>query len=231
MEPPQPAAPAGARPPAARAPGGWTAQHTAWLLFAPPALMVGVRWLLQLAEDRQGGEPALALVPVSTTASTLELLWPAAVVLALLAAAGLVVRRLGWRRVMPVLGGAWALLWLAGTGALVQRHLNRQGLFLDAGVSAPAAAPAASAKPATPVTARVVTNQFKLPSLHGLGGTELVLQVQGLAVPHRLLIDDPKVAPLKPGDTLALQLVPGRFSGLFVTAWQAPAVSSSNRKP
>jgi len=47
--------------------------------------------------------------------------------------------------------------------------------------------------------------------------------VQGLAVPHRLLIDDPKVAPLKPGDTLALQLVPGRFSGLFVTAWQAPA--------
>jgi len=228
MSPREPAIAASPRPAAAPAPGGWTSRHTAWLLFAPPACMVGVRWLLQLAEDRQAGEPALSLVPVSTTSGVLELIWPAAVALALLVAAGLVIRRLGWRRVMPVLGVAWVLLWLAGTGALVQRHLNRQGLFLqETGASPPA--PAASA------AARVVTNQFKLPSLHGLGGTELVLQVQGLAVPHRLLIDDPKVASLKPGDTLALQLAPGRFSGLFVTGWQAPGlappVSPSNPKP
>ena len=196
------------------APSGWTSQRTAWLLFGPPAFMVAVRWLLQLADDRQRTTPALLLAPVSTTAGTLDLLWPVAVVLAVLVVAGLVLRRLGRRRVMPVLGAAWLLLWLAGSGAMLQRHLNRQGLFLQ-GMAASAAAPA------PPVTARVVTSTFKPPSLRGLGGTELVLQVGGLEIPHRLLIDDASAAALKPGDALALRLAPGRFNGLFVTGWQA----------
>ena len=190
---------------------GWTSQRTAWLLFGPPAFMVAVRWLLQLADDRQNSVPALSLSPVSTTAGTLDLLWPVALALALLVAAGLVIHRLGWRRVMPVIGAAWLLLWLAGSGALVQRHLNRQGLFLQ-GVTA--AAPA-------PVKARVVTARIKPASLRSLGGTELVLQVDGVAIPQRLLIEDASAAPLKPGDMLALQLAPGRFGGLFVTGWQA----------
>jgi hypothetical protein len=209
---------AGPKPgvPAAHAPHAWTAQHSAWLLFAPPACMVGTRWLLQLLDDRQSALPALALAPVSTAAGAGDLLWPLAVALALLAAAGLVVRRFGWRRVMPVLGAAWLILWVAGSGAMVQRHLNRQGLFLqDASASRPAML-------AAPIMARVVTNQFKPPSLRSLGGAELVLQIGGLAAPHRLLIDDASVASLKPGDTLMLQLVPGRYSGLFVTGWQAP---------
>ena len=202
--------------PAARPPAGWTSQHTAWLLFAPPAFMVGLRWLLQLADDRQNTLPALSLVPVSTTSGTLELLWPVAVVLALLVLAGLLIRRIGWRRVMPVLGAAWLALWLTGSGAMLKQHLNQQGLFLQD--MREAAAP-----PAALVAARVVTNQFKLPSLHSLGGTELVLQVDGLEIPQRLLIEDASVARLKPGNTLALQLAPGRFSGLFVTGWQAAA--------
>jgi hypothetical protein len=140
-----------------------------------------------------------------------------ALVLAVLVAAGLVIRRLGWRRVMPVIGGAWLLLWLAGSGAMLERHLNRQGLFLQ-GMNASATAP---------MMARIVTSQFKPPSLRSLGGTELVLQVAGLEIPQRLLIDDARAAPLKPGDTVALQLAPGRFSGLFVTGWQASPATDS----
>lgn len=196
-------------PPAAAS--GRAAQRTAWLLFGPPAFMVAVRWLLQLLDDRQSALPALPLAPVATTAGMLDLLWPPALGLAVLVAAGLGVRRLGWRRVMPALGAAWLLLWLAGSGALVQRHLNRQGLFLQ-GMTA--AAPA-------PVQARVVAAQVKPASLRSLGGTELVLWVGGLGVPQRLLIGDGRAATLRPGDTLALQLAPGRFGGLFVTGWQA----------
>lgn len=195
---------------------GWTSQRTAWLIFGPPAFMVAVRWLLQMMEDRENIVPALPLAPVSTTAGTLDLLWPVAVALALLVAAGLVIHRLGWRRVMPVIGAAWLLLWLLGSGAMLQRHLNRQGLVLQ-GMTA--AAPA-------PVKAWVVTTQFKPASLRSLGGTELVLQIDGLEIPNRLLIDDARAAPLKPGDTVALQLAPGRFGGLFVTGWQAALPAS-----
>ena len=176
--------------------------------------MVAVRWLLQLVDDRQSTVPALALVPVSTTTGLPDLLWPVAVVLALLVVAGGVIYRLGWQRVMPVMGAVWLLLWLAGSGAMLERHFNQQGLFLQD--------MRASASPsAAPATARVVTSKFKPPSLRSLGGTELVLQVSGLEIPQRLLIDDVRAAPLKPGDTLALQVSPGRFSGQFVTAWQA----------
>ena len=200
--------------PATAAPAGWTSQRTAWLIFGPPAFMVAVRWLLQLVDDRQSTVPALALVPVSTTTGLPDLLWPVAVVLALLVVAGGVIYRLGWQRVMPVMGAVWLLLWLAGSGAMLERHFNQQGLFLQD--------MRASASPsAAPATARVVTSKFKPPSLRSLGGTELVLQVSGLEIPQRLLIDDVRAAPLKPGDTLALQVSPGRFSGRFVTAWQA----------
>lgn len=176
--------------------------------------MVAVRWLVQLADDRQSAVPALALVPVSTTTGLPDLLWPVAVVLALLVVAGGVIYRLGWQRVMPAIGAVWLLLWLAGSGAMLERHFNQQGLFLQD--------MRASASPSTaPATARVVTSKFKPPSLRSLGGTELVLQVSGLEIPQRLLIDDVRAAPLKPGDTLALQVSPGRFSGQFVTGWQA----------
>ena len=197
----------------------WTAQRTAWLLFAPPAFMVAVRWLLQLIDDRQSALPALSLSPVSTTAGMLDLLWPVALVLALLVAAWWVIRRLGWRRIMPVAGAAWLLVWLAGSGTLLQRHLNRQGLFLQEMAASAALVEALPSQDL--VKARVVTHQFKPASLRSLGGTELVLQVGGLAIPQRLLIGDASAAPLKPGDMLALRLAPGRFSGRFVTAWRA----------
>ncbi|MDB5932181.1 MAG: hypothetical protein JWR60_3888, partial [Polaromonas sp.] len=216
--------------PAAGMPAGGSSPRTAWLLFGPPAFMVATRWLLQLAEDRQHAAPALPLAPVSTTAGTLELLWPVAVALALLIAAGWVVRRLGWRRVMPAVGAIWLLLWLAGSGALVQRHLNRQGLFLQE-PAATETAPHARNQNQTQLAARVLASQFKAPSLRGTGGTELVLQVAGQDIPHRLLIEAARAAALKPGDTLALQVAPGRFSGLFVTGWRAAPSAVPHAQP
>ena len=214
--------PAGLSPatPATGAFAGWTSHHTAWLLFGPPAFMVAVRWLLQLADDRLSTTPALSLAPVSTTSGTLDLLWPVALGLVVLVALGLLMHRLGWRRVMPVLGAVWVLLWLAGSGAMLQRHLNRQGLFLQDMA-------AAAAAPAEPIRAQVITSTFKPASLRSLGGTELVLQVAGRQVPQRLLIDDARAGALKPGDTLALRIARGRYSDFFVTGWQplAPATS------
>ena len=198
----------------------WTAQRTAWLLFAPPAFMLALRWLLQLLEDRQAAAPALPLVPVATTSGLPDLLWPATMALAMLIAVGWLVRRLGWRRSVPLAGAAWLLLWLAGSGALMQRHLNRQGLFLQSMTAGAAAS----------ITAQVIANPFKPPSLRSLGGANLVLQVSGLEVPHRLLIDDPEAVRLKPGDSLALQLATGRFNGLFVTGWR-PASNAPPAAP
>ena len=66
----------------------------------------------------------------------------------------------------------------------------------------------------------MVTAKFKPPNARSLGGTELVLQVAGVEVPQRLLLNDPRAASLKPGDALTLQLVPGRFKGQFVVGWQ-----------
>ncbi|MDQ3058250.1 MAG: hypothetical protein M3R45_01825 [Pseudomonadota bacterium] len=209
---------------------GWTAQHTAWLLFGPLAVMGGTRWILQSISDRQSATPAPPLVPVATTSGALDLLWPVAVVLALLLAAGFALRRIGWRRCLPVLGGAWLLLCLYGSAALLQRHLNREGLFLQDGLVSQEGATVSAG--AAPVMARVVASQFKKPSQRSLGGTELVLQLPGLDIPQRLLINDPQAETLKNGDALALQLVPGRFSGLFVTGWQAlPSAGTAPATP
>ncbi len=212
-------------------PARWTSLHTAWLLFAPPAVLVGLRAVLGWLSERQSATPAFPLQPLSTPSGTLELLWPIAAGLALLLALGLLLRRLGWRRAMPLVGGLWLLLWLGGSAALLQRHLNEQGLFLHDG-TVPKASPNAASGPAR-VAARVLANQFKPPSLRGAGGSELVLQMPGFDVPQRLLIDDPRARPIRPGDTLALQFSPGRFSGLFVTDWRvasatmpAPATAS-----
>lgn len=193
---------------------GWTSLHTAWLLFAPPAVLVGLRWMLQLSTDRLPGTPALPLTPVSVPSGWVDLFWPLAVAVLVLAVGALLLRRLRWRRAMPLLGLLWVLLWLGSSAALLQRHLNEQGLFLrDAAVPGTAPAPGSA-------LAQVLSSQFKPPSVRSMGGTALVLQVPGLEAPHRLLLDEPQAAQIRPGDTLALAFSPGRFRGLFVTDWQ-----------
>jgi hypothetical protein len=207
---------------------GWTSLHTAWLLFAPPAVLVGLRWVLQLSTDRLPGTPALPLTPVSVPSGWVELFWPLALAVLVLLAGGWLLRRLGGHRAASLLGLLWVLLWLGGSAALLQRHLNEQGLFLH-----DAAAPGEALRPGA-VRAQVLSSQFKPPSLRSMGGTALVLQLPGLQGPHRLLLDAPQAAQIKPGDTLALAFSPGRFRGLFVTDWQVappaanfPAVSAA----
>ena len=200
---------------------GWTSLHTAWLLFAPPAVLVGLRWVLQLSADRLPGTPALPLAPVSVPSGWVELFWPLALAVLVLLAGGWLLRRLGGQRAASLLGLLWVLLWLGGSAALLQRHLNEAGLFLR-----DAAAPGQALHTGA-VRAQVLSSQFKPPSLRSMGGTALVLQVPGLQEPHRLLLDAPQAAQIKPGDTLALAFSPGRFRGLFVTDWQvAPPVAT-----
>lgn len=192
--------------------------RTVGWVFAPPALFAALRWSVQWLADRQPTLPAPALVPVSTASGMFDLLWPVALVVAVLLLVGGVVLRLGWRRCGPALAVGWVLLWLAGSAALVQRVLNQDGLVFST------AAATGSAEATVPtVVARVLALQPKPVSLRSLGGTELVLQVADMPVPQRLLLNDPQASALKIGDGLALQLVPGRFSGLFVTDWQAAA--------
>jgi len=207
-----------------RWPARWTSLHTAWLLFAPPAVLAGLRALLEWLNGRQSVTPALPLQQIPTPSGVFALLWPVVAGLALLLAFGLLLRRLGGRRAMPLLGGLWLLLWLGGSAALLQRHFNEQGLFLH-DASAPDATPHLAST--APVAARVLANQFKPPSERGAGGSELTLQVSGLGAPRRLLLDDPRARQIRPGDTLALQFSRGRFSGLFVTDWRVASATMS----
>ncbi|AVS64225.1 hypothetical protein C8241_18100, partial [Paracidovorax avenae] len=43
------------------------ATRTAWWLFAPPAVLVGLRWLLQWYDDRWPGPAVWALAPFDGT--------------------------------------------------------------------------------------------------------------------------------------------------------------------
>lgn len=181
----------------------WVQQRTAWLVLAPPIFMVGLRSVLELLASREPQMLALPLTPVSIPGSLLGLLWPGLALLTALVLVILTLLKLGWRRVVPSVALVWVLLWLAGSATLIQRHLNQLDL---------------QALP--DVVAQTLTLQFKPPSSRGPGGTQLYLQVPGMPVPHTVLIDDPQVATLRPGDTLSLSLAQGRFSGFFVTAWQ-----------
>lgn len=185
-------------------------QRTVWWLFAPPAALVGLRWVLQWQNDRAPQLPVLPLTPFVATQDVWGLLWPVLWTLLALCAsvAGtlLAARRWGWR---PV-GRVWMVLWVAacvaGTAALLWRHLNVRGV-----------------QPLAPVQAQVLGSRILAPSARGPGGTQLVLRIDTLEPLQQVLIDDPQAAQWRPGQRLALQWARGRYSGWFVTGWQAAA--------
>lgn len=196
-------APASATTPAPR-----TSVRTAWLWFAPPAALAGLRQLLAWQTERGAQAPRLALAPFAGAQNPwawLATLGWAALVLALL---GLLAwqahRRWGVRALQRALAGAWVLACLAGAAALLQRHANVQG-----------------AQPLAPVAAQVLGSRAQAASARSTGGTLLVLRIEGLAPAQQLLLDDPQAAHWRPGQRLQLQWARGRFGGHFVTGWQA----------
>ncbi len=171
-------------------------------------LWLAVRAGLQWREARAPRAPALPLETVTTVGGTSELLWLGLAGLVALAALVWGVRRLKHPGRLGLL--AWLLLWLGGSVALLERELNRWDL-----------------QTASPVEARVLASRAVAPSPRAVGGTRLYLQVDGLVSPHSVLSDDPRLAGLRPGDGLSLDLTPGRFHGWFVTGWRLPVATPS----
>lgn len=192
-------------------------QRTAWLLFAPPAALVALRWLLQWQHDRGAQMPLLPLTPFTPPTDVFSVLAPFLWgVLALLPAVFAVrwaAQRWGWRPVQRVALVLWFALCLAGAGAALRGHLNLQ-----------------RAQSLTPVAAEVLGSRFTPPSLRGAGGTQLIVRVSGMDVPQQVLMDDPQAAHWQPGQRLLLHWARGGRSGLFVTGWLAlePPVSASS---
>lgn len=193
---------------AAGASGAVNAQRTAWVLFAPPALLVGLGWVLAWLQERGAQVVLLPLTPFEPSPDVWTVLQPA---LRVLLAALLVLvlalwarRRLGPRRTARALGVAWVALCLAGAAGLVRRDLNVRG-----------------AEPLPSVPAQVIGSRAKAPSTRGPGGTLLVLNVHSLAQPQQVLVDDPQAAGWRHGQRLVLNWSRGRYQGLFVTGWRA----------
>ena len=205
-----PSAPASAVAPArATAPvaNPGSAQRTAWVLFAPPALLVGLGWVLAWQQERGVQQVLLPLTSFEPAPEIWAVLQP---VLRVLLAGTLVLvlavwarRRVGTRRVVRALGAVWVLLCLAAAATMVRSDLNLRG-----------------AQPLPPVPAQVIGSRAKAPSTRGPGGTLLVLRVHSLKQPQQVLLDDPQAARWRPGQQLLLSWSRGRWQGLFVTGWR-----------
>lgn len=180
----------------------------AWLLFAPPAAVVGLRQWLQWETERSATVPVLALIPFAGALdpwSWLPMLgWVVLGVTIASVLARALRRRWGTRALQRTLASAWVLLCVAGAAASLWGFFNVQGL-----------------QPLAPVQAQVLGSRAQAPSVRSTGGTLLVLQVDGMAQPQQLLLDDPRAAQWPTGQPVQLQWARGRTSGHFVTGWQA----------
>lgn len=190
-------------------------QRTAWWLFAPPAGLAALRWLLQWQSERAAPSPALPLQPLAEggtlMTALMPLFWGVGVLLVLALGIAGAMRRWGGTRVRQILLWAWALLCLAGSAALLAGHLNRQAL-----------------QPLAPVQAQVLGSRPRPPSLHSVGGTELVLRLDGVDAVQHIVLNDPQAARWTPGQRIQLQRAHGRFGGVFVTHWQAEPATAPN---
>ncbi len=179
-------------------------RRTAWLLFAPLAAVVGVRWVLAWLEDRAAPSPAWPLAPFVGTQDPLGWLrplgWGVGVALALLGLGWAAWRRFGARPVRRVLGAAWVLACLAACAAQIGRHVNLRAL-----------------QPQPPVLAEVLGSRAQPPSLRSVGGTLLVLRLQGEDAVQQVLAEDPAAARWRAGQRLRVHWATGRATGRYVT--------------
>lgn len=183
-------------------------QRTAWWLFAPPAFLVGLRWVLEWQADRGLSITLLPLLPFAGAQTLPEMLWqmawPLLVLLVFVAVGVVAYRRWGARPVQRTLAIGWVLLCAAGCIALGLRYLNTHEV-----------------QPLASVQAQVLGSRIQAPSTRSIGGTQLVLRIDGVEPLQQILIDDPQAAQWAPGQHLILQWAQGRYRGWFVTGWQA----------
>lgn len=193
------------------------AQRTAWVLFAPLAAVVGLRWCLDWLAGRGGVPEAVPLLPFAGAQDPWAWLTPAATGLTGIAALVLLtwwgIRRFGAPRVGRVAAVLWLAACLAGGVAMVRRYQNVQQLA-----------------PQPTLDARVLGSRPQAASTYGPGGTLVVLEVAQVEGPQQLLVEDPQAAAWRPGQRLQLQWSSGRYSGRYVTGWQAQP-AADNRQP
>ena len=190
----------------------------AWVLFAPLALLGGLRWVLNWQQERAPAAPAWAISPFAGTQDPwawLHTLGWVLAALALLAVLGWAVqRRWGTAVLARGLGGLWLLLCLLGCAAQIAVFLNLR-----------------PPQPLQPVRAEVLGTHQKAPSARAAGGTLLVLRLQGHDTLQQVLLGDPAAAQLQPHQWLQLELVQGRWRGRYVTAWQPVPPSKEESGP
>lgn len=192
------------------------------LLWAPPLLLVALRWLLAWQQERAPQPPAWRLQPFVGTqdpwAWLLSLGWALGGLLLLALLLWGLARRGQGRWVRRLLLALWWLLCLLGAFAQL-------GSFYNLHARAPLA----------PLVAEIMGRHVQAPSLRAAGGTLLVLRLQGAQAPdgpesvqgvqglQQLLLDDPAAAALQPHQRLQLQWAQGRWYGRYVSAWQTLA--------
>ncbi len=218
--------------PPTSAPDGAT--RTAWWLFAPPAAVVGLRWLLEWHADRWPGPAVWPLAPFDGTRDPAWALTAFGAGAAVLAATGWLLRRAARRWGRPaarrIALGLWVLACAGGAVALALRHWDARLL-----------------QPLPDARVTVAGTRPQPASLRGPGGTQVVLRweageatrggaVQGVGPdsppPPPLLrqatLPPDAAAGWQPGQALRLQWAQGRFGGLYATGWSpaGPAASA-----
>lgn len=191
--------------------GHGQATRTAWLLFAPPFVVVALRmWTRAQAEQDAGAWQPLRAA-ADSAAKPGSLLWQASqpfvftlLALVLLALIGwALLRRFGWRRLRPLAAGAWVAVWTLAAAALLAQHANRF-----------------ARQPLPAQTATVLQARAQAPTERGPGGAEALLRVPGFAAPQSVLLEDASVAQLPAGTRVQLALARGRLAGHYVTGWR-----------
>lgn len=176
------------------------------LVFGPIVLWASVRAWVDWRAGQQEPKDAFAIAPLPVGQSVSDLLMPwALAALALLVCVGGLVywwRHGGTKAVKRVLMLLWVLLWVGGAASQLVARANTDGLV-----------------PLPDAQARVLGLRPRPPTLRQVGGSEVVLDVSGMAGPQLVRINDESVAQWHTGQRLRVVLERGRFYGLYVTRW------------
>ena len=178
----------------------------AWVLFAPLALLGGLRWVLNWQQERAPAAPAWAISPFAGTQDPWAWLRPAGIAIAVLLLLALLARawarRHGTRALRRLLAAGWLLLWAAACAAQLQGFLNLR-------------APVAQA----PLRAELLGAHARAPSQRSLGGQLWVLRIAGEDAPQQVLVPDAAAAQVPLHARLNLRWARGRWHGRYLSGW------------